>query len=119
MLELIKSVMAPPLHPNTPLASLRSIRPSLLDVRFTGDPWVVDHADGTASLRLDNYRLARIQAMPFDLPSLNQLLLQLRQWQIRRRFYEKLRALRAGSVSDGPIGETRVAPSAVADLSGS
>jgi hypothetical protein len=78
-------------------------------VRFTGDPWVVDHADGTASVRLDNYRLARIQTMPFDLPSLNQLLLQLRQWQIRRRFYQLLRR-RAGSVSDSR---------SVADASGS
>jgi hypothetical protein len=63
-------------------------------VRFTGDPWVVDHADGTASVRLDDYRLARIETMPFDLPSLNQLLLQLRLWQTRRRFYHHLRSHR-------------------------
>jgi hypothetical protein len=67
--------------------TLCSVRPSLLDLRFTGDPWVVDHEDGTSSVRLDNYRIARIQTVPFDLPSLNQLLLQLRQWQTRRRFY--------------------------------
>lgn len=78
----------------TPLAPLRSIRPSLLDLRFTGDPWVVHDEDGTASLRLDDYRLARIDTMPFDLPCLNQLLLQLRQWQIRRRFFHQLRARR-------------------------
>jgi len=47
--------------------------------------------------------------MPFDLPSLNQLVLQLRQWQVRRRFYEQLR-IRAESASDG---------SAVASASGS
>jgi hypothetical protein len=71
---------------------LRSVRPSLIDLRFTGDPWVVDQEDGTASLRLDDYRLARIQTSPFDLPSLNQTLLQLRQWQVRRRLYRQLRA---------------------------
>jgi hypothetical protein len=75
------------IHPPKPASTLRSVRPSLLDVRFTGDPWVVQHEDGTASVRLDNYRLARIQTVPFDLPSLNQLLLQLRLWQMRRRSY--------------------------------
>jgi hypothetical protein len=70
----------------------RCLRPSLVDLRFTGDPWVVDHADGTASVRLDNYRLAAIRTMPFDLPSLNRLLLQLRQWQMRRQFKCQLRA---------------------------
>ena len=53
---------------------------------------MVDHEDGTASVRLNDYNLARIQTMPFDLPSFNQLLLQLRQWQIRRRFFQQLRA---------------------------
>jgi len=100
MLKFLKSVMPPELPSTKPLVSLRSVRPSLLDVRFTGDPWVVDHADGTASVRLDNFRLARIQTMPFDLPSLNQLLLQLRQWQVRRRYFHQLR-IRAASASDG------------------
>ncbi len=100
MIKLLRSVMPLELRSDKSLAPLRSVRPSLLDIRFTGDPWVVDHADGSASVRLDNYRLARIQTLPFDLPSLNQLLLQLRQWQIRRRFYQELRR-RAGSVSDG------------------
>ncbi len=63
---------------------LRSVRPSLVDLRFTGDPWVVDHADGTGSLRLDNYPLVRVRALPFDFPFLNRTLLQLRLWQARR-----------------------------------
>lgn len=100
MIKLLKSVMPSEPRSAKPLAPLRSVRPSLLDIRFTGDPWVVDQADGSASVLLDNYRLARIQTMPFDLPSLNQLLLQLRQWQIRRRFYQQLRR-RAESISDG------------------
>jgi hypothetical protein len=55
-----------------------------VDLRFTGDPWVVSHLDGTASLRLDNYPLVRLRALSLDLPSLNRTLLQLRQWQVRR-----------------------------------
>jgi hypothetical protein len=60
------------------------VRPSLIDLRFTGDPWVVDHEDGTASLRLDNYPLVEFGALPLDLPSLNRTLLQLRTWQARK-----------------------------------
>jgi hypothetical protein len=92
MLTFVKNGTPTEKVPAQPLIPLRCNRPSLLDLRFTGDPWVVDHKDGTASVRLDNYRLARIQTLPFDLPSLNQLLLQLRQWQIRRRFYNQLRS---------------------------
>jgi len=100
MLSFAKNVTPPQERSAQPLAPLRRLRPSVLDLRFTGDPWVVDQADGTASVRLDNFRLARIQTMPFDLPSFNQLLLQLRQWQIRRRFYQQLRDRRAESESD-------------------
>jgi hypothetical protein len=92
MSKLLESVMPRVTHSHRPAPPFRSVRPSLLDLRFTGDPWVVDHEDGTASVRLDDYRLARIQTVPFDLPSLNQLLLQLRQWQTRRRFYRQLRS---------------------------
>jgi hypothetical protein len=46
---------------------------------------VVDHRDGTASLRLADYSLGRIRASSFDLPSLNNLLLGLRLWQARRQ----------------------------------
>jgi|GEM_PF-3466766 hypothetical protein len=100
MLSILKHPV--PRTPDTagPFTPLRCIRPSLLDLRFTGDPWVVDHKDGTAWVQLDNYRLARIPIMSFDLPSLNQLLLQLRQWQVRRRYYHQLRA-QSRSRSDG------------------
>lgn len=92
MLKLLRSVMPRAVCPSEIAPPLRSVRPSLLDLRFTGDPWVVDHQDGTASVRLDNYRLARIQATPFDVPSLNHLLQQLRQWQMRRRLYRHFRS---------------------------
>ncbi|HEY7428384.1 MAG TPA: hypothetical protein VH682_29395 [Gemmataceae bacterium] len=65
----------------------------MIDLRFTGDPWIVDQQDGTATVRLDNYRLARIQTLSFDVPSLNRLLQQLRQCQMRRRLQRQLRAL--------------------------
>lgn len=87
MLKLLDKVMLQ--STPQPQVLLRSIRPSLLDVRFTGDPWVVDHEDGTASVRLDDYGLARIQTLPLDVPSLNHLLLQLRHWQMRRAWYRR------------------------------
>jgi hypothetical protein len=83
MLEVIAERL-PVASPPQPIRPLRSVRPSLVDLRFTGDPWVVDHRDGTASLRLDNYPLVRLRALCFDLPVLNHFLLQLRQWQARR-----------------------------------
>lgn len=92
MIKLLSRATPRSIPSPKPSNSLRSVRPSLLDLRFTGDPWVVEDEDGTASLLLDDLRLARIETMPFDLPSLNQLLLQLRLWQTRRRFYRQLRA---------------------------
>lgn len=57
----------------------RTVRPSLLDLRFTGDPWVVGRDDGAASLYLDGYQLATLSAVCFDLPSLNRTLCRLRR----------------------------------------
>jgi hypothetical protein len=62
-----------------------------LDVRFTGDPWVVDHADGTSSLCLDDYCLVSITALALDLPCLNGTLHRLRASQARRRPCLRLR----------------------------
>jgi hypothetical protein len=56
-----------------------------VDLRFTGDAWVVGHRDGTASVKLAGTSLARIPASPFDVPCLSGLLLGLRLWQARRR----------------------------------
>jgi hypothetical protein len=65
-----------------------------VDLRFTGDPWVVAETDGTASLRLDGYRLAHITSLPLDVPIFNRILLQLRQWQARRQVMRRARARR-------------------------
>jgi hypothetical protein len=109
MLKLLEKVLPRLSHPPQPLATVRSIRPSLLDLRFTGDPWVVGNEDGTASICLDNYLLTNVQTLPFDVPSLNHLLLQLRQWQMRRRLYRRLRAHPSASCA---------APSAILRRSG-
>ncbi len=98
MPQLLESVRSPLVRLSGNSLPLRSVRPSLLDVRFTGDPWVVDHQDGSASVRLDDYRLARIETLAVDVPSLNQLLLQLRQWQMRRRLYCQMRARRGETI---------------------
>src|SRR5579884_1434116 len=60
MLSILKHPV--PRTPDTagPFTPLRCIRPSLLDLRFTGDPWAVGHKDGRAWVQLDKYRLARI-----------------------------------------------------------
>ena len=93
MLQLVERATVRTIRAPVASPPLRSVRPSVLDLRFTGDPWVVDQQDGTATVRLDNYRLARIESLSFDVPSLNRLFLQLRQCQMRRRLYRQLRAL--------------------------
>jgi len=61
------------------------VRPSLLDLRFTGDPWIVDAQDGTFTLCLGDYCLAGIRGVTFDLPSFNKVFDRLRNRRPRRR----------------------------------
>ena len=61
------------------LPPFRTVRPSVLDLRFTGDPWVVRAGEGAACLCLDGYQLATLQAVCFDIPSLNRTLCHLRR----------------------------------------
>jgi hypothetical protein len=61
----------------------RSVRPSLLDLRFNGDAWVSADGDGDVSLCLGGYRLVRLEVLPFDVPCLNRALLQLRHARAR------------------------------------
>ena len=79
----------PPVDAPTPSRSfrrrtVRAVRPSLIDLRFKGDPWVVDNRNGTASLCLGTYSLLHIAISPLDLPGLNRALGQLRLGQARR-----------------------------------
>lgn len=85
MRTMLESLMPRTVRSPGTCTPFRSVRPSLLDLRFTGDAWIVDQHDGTATVRLDNYRLSRVPLSPFDVPSMNQQFQQLRQWQIRRR----------------------------------
>jgi len=64
--------------------ALKTVRPSLLDLRFTGDAWIVAGDDGLA-LFFGNYRLASIQGSDLDLPSLNNLLDRARHQRPRWR----------------------------------
>jgi hypothetical protein len=70
----------------------RSVRPSLLDLRFTGDPWVAEHADGEVALCLGDYRLVRLEVLPFDVPCLNRTLLHLREARARAEARRRARA---------------------------
>lgn len=61
------------------------VRPSLLDLRFTGDPWIVQQSDGLLLLCLGDTRLADIQGIGIDVPSLNLALDRMRHRRPRRR----------------------------------
>jgi hypothetical protein len=63
---------------------IKMIRPSLLDQRFAGDPWIVDRGEGSMAICLGNYPVAWLDELPFDLPALNQLFCSLRRSQARR-----------------------------------
>jgi len=71
---------------------IRASRPSLIDLRFKGDPWVV--AQGTAaSVCLGDYPMAQIAVSPLDVPSLNRTLQQVRMGQARRNYLRRIRRL--------------------------
>jgi hypothetical protein len=46
-------------------------RPSVLDLRFTGDPWIEERRDGVFRIFLGDYCLAGVHGSTIDLPSLN------------------------------------------------
>jgi hypothetical protein len=53
---------------------VRTIRPSFLDLRFSGDAWVLEHDEDVLALCLGGSHLAGIRGSALDLPSLNHLL---------------------------------------------
>jgi hypothetical protein len=57
---------------------LRAVRPSVLDQRFCGDPWIVVGEDGQFAICLGDYSLASINSLSLDLPALNGLLDRVR-----------------------------------------
>jgi hypothetical protein len=78
--------------PPTRRVVLRASRPSLIDLRFKGDPWVVGQ-DGEVAVCLGDYHLTEFTASPFDVPSLNRWLQQLRLGQARRNYQRRVRKL--------------------------
>jgi hypothetical protein len=64
---------------------VRVKRPSVLDPRLCGDPWIVRRHSGKYALCFDVWEMAAVQAIPLDLPSLNSLLHRMRHRYPRRR----------------------------------
>jgi hypothetical protein len=64
--------------PSRPELTLCTVRPSLLDLRFTGDPWLVARPEGRLALCLGDYQLVHVEATSLDAPWLNSLLDQAR-----------------------------------------
>jgi len=62
---------------------IRSVRPSLVDWRFTGDAWIENGGNGSLALCLGDYEMTHIVALALDLPSMNQILQNI--WNKRPR----------------------------------
>jgi hypothetical protein len=74
-------------HPSartTVSARVRTVRPSLLDLRFREDVWITDEGDGVLYLSLGLFPLAHIQGTGLDVVSLNRLLQHARRGRPRR-----------------------------------
>jgi hypothetical protein len=65
--------------------SLRPVRPSLLDLRLAGDPWIVPQGENLLALCFSDWQLASLRGMGLDLPGLNQLLDRMRHRRPRPR----------------------------------
>src|SRR5262249_5015121 len=77
------------LRPPPRKKQLRMVRPSLIDPRFTGDPWIVEGEDGSFALYLGDYCLAGIHGLTIDLPSFNQVFERLRTRRLPTRLCSK------------------------------
>jgi hypothetical protein len=65
--------------------ALRPIRPSFMDLRLTGDPWICRATDGTLALQFDAWQMTLVRGTSLDLAGLNTLLDRLRSRAARRR----------------------------------
>jgi hypothetical protein len=65
--------------------SFRTVRPSLLDLRFSGDAWIVAGSDGRAAICLGDYCVSNVNVVSLDLPSLNHLFDMMRHRRPRTR----------------------------------
>jgi hypothetical protein len=69
----------------TVTVSIRPARPSLLDYRLRGDPWILAHGDLTAGVFFDSCPLLTLSALPLDAAALNSQLHDLRNRRPRPR----------------------------------
>ena len=69
----------------TVTVAIRPARPSLLDCRLRGDPWIHAHGDETVGVFFDSCELLMLQALPIDAAALNSQLQVLRQRRPRPR----------------------------------
>jgi hypothetical protein len=92
----MRELAIPPIVPPAPVSriSIRACRPSLIDLRFKGDPWVVVK-ERDAAVCLGDFSLGQVSVSPLDVPSLNRFLLQVRFGQARRNYSRRLRKLGA------------------------
>jgi hypothetical protein len=74
--------------------TVKASRPALIDMRFKGDAWLVVLGTHTrAAVCLGDYSLGQVAISPFDLPSLNRTLFQVRMGQARRAYLRRVRKL--------------------------
>src|SRR5262245_52907247 len=90
-------IAAPPLAPSRvrhavrssirpkPELHFRTVRPSLLDMRFCGDAYILRRPDGRAAIYLGDYCLASLEAGAVDLPTLNSMFNTMRHRRPRSR----------------------------------
>jgi hypothetical protein len=57
----------------------------VLNLRLTGDMWVIEDEDEMLAVRLGDREIVRIGGLPLDVPSFNQLLDRCRHRRPRRR----------------------------------
>jgi hypothetical protein len=82
--QQIRVVRRQSLHP-TVKVYVRPVRPSLLDLRLAGDPWVVEQGEEQLAVCFNDWQLTNLSGLALELPSLNRLLDRMRHRLPRRR----------------------------------
>ena len=80
----VRSAVRSSIRPRQEL-HFRTVRPSLLDLRFCGDACIVSRADGRAAIYLGDYCLTSLEVGTVDLPSLNAMFNAMRHRRPRSR----------------------------------
>jgi hypothetical protein len=66
--------------------SIRPVRPSMLDLRLMGDPWIVDQGAENLALCFNDCQLASLRGLTLEVPSFNRILDRMRHRLPRRRY---------------------------------